>query len=167
MFYEDISNLGFAYSKITKEAEKIKSLPLGKCEALGEALMGKEQKAEFIFLHRNVTVYHQKFGACDLDYSSHTISTVNPSIIRYILERVGNALRGTVLETNPSRFAPFVGILLSGVTLGISDIEGTTEKEDAKIFLKENLCFLFAEFVKNEITFQMDRQVLPAHGEVN
>ena len=149
---KDIQNLGDAHSKVKLEAEHIQRMDISECEHIGGSLLDDSGIASITILNKKVTVHASDVDPNGSDFSSHSIETSYPGLVTFLLSRVDNALKGTVLETNPKRFGALVNMILSGVSLGISHVEINPNLE-VRLILKENLCSLFAKFLETEVFF--------------
>ena len=154
---KDIQNLSHAHSKLKLEAEHIKRMNIKECENIGSSMLDESGISSFTILNKKVTVHACEVDTNRADFSSHSIETSYPGLVTFILSRVDDALKGTVLETNPTRFSPLVNIILSGVSLGIYDVEGAKPASEARLILKENLCYLFAKFLETEMGLLMNK----------
>ena len=163
---KDIKNLGDAHSKVKLEAEHIQRMDISECEHIGGSLLDDSGIASITILNKKVTVHASDVDPNGSDFSSHSIETSYPGLVTFLLSRVDNALKGTVLETNPKRFGALVNMILSGVSLGISHVEDTTPTSEARLILKENLCPLFAKFLETEVSFLMNKVDATAMGDM-
>lgn len=163
---KDIQNLGDAHSKVRLEAEHIQRMDLDECEHIGGTLLDDSGIASITILNKKVTVHASDVDLNGSDFSSHSIETSYPGLVTFLLSRVDNALKGTVLETNPTRFGPLVNMILSGISLGIYNVEETNSASEARQLLKENLCYLFAKFLEAELGFLMNKVDATAMGDM-
>jgi len=162
----DIQNLGDAHSKVKLEAKHIQRMDLKECEHIGGSLLDESGVASITILNKKVTVHASDFDLNSSDFSSHSIETSNPGLVTFLLSRINEVLKGTVLETNPKRFGPFVNMILSGVSMGIDNVEETHPTPEARLILKENLCYLFAGFLEAELGFLMNKVNANAMGDM-
>lgn len=162
----DIQNLGLAHSKVKLEAEHIQRMNIQECEHIGGRLLDDKGIASVTVLNKKVTVHSSDVDINLAEISSHSIETSHPGLVTFLLSRVDDALKGTALETNPTRFGALVNMILSGVSLGIYNVEEMNPTSEAKQILKNNLCSLFAKFLETELSFLMNKADATVMGDM-
>lgn len=162
----DIQNLGLAHFKVKLEAEHIQRMNIQECENIGGRLLDDKGIASVTVLNKKVTVHSSDVDIDIAEISSHSIETSHPGLVTFLLSRVDDALKGTALDTNPTRFGALVNMILSGVSLGIYNVEETNPTSEAKQILKNNLCSLFAKFLETEVSFLMNKADATVMGDM-